>query len=138
VIDQLQLDSIYCDRTVVNCVVTLPTQSQANLIEASDRDIEILTDEKWLLSAAVYNTFGNHHVSIKFDMGAGLVITPDVEDFIHPPTSLGTTIKLGSMANNLESRGVGTVCWTLEAADGLDIQIHTHKQTGFPSTKQDC
>jgi hypothetical protein len=71
-------------------------------------------------------------------MGAGLVITPDVEDFIKPPTSLGTTMTLGGMASNLEIRGVVTVCWTLEAADGLDIQIHTHKQTGFPSKRQDC
>jgi hypothetical protein len=78
-----------------------------------------------LLTAAVYNTFGNHHVRIIFDMGARLAITPDVEDFIHPPTSLGTTTKLGGMANNIESRGVSTFCWTLEAADGSDIQIWT-------------
>jgi hypothetical protein len=132
--DQLQLYSIYCDRTVVNCVVTLPTQSQVNLIEASDRDIELLTDEKWLLTAAVCNTFGKHHVPIIFDMGASLAVTPDVEDFIDPPTSLATTIKLGGMANNLESRGVGTVCWTLEAADGSDIQIRT-KANWVPKSK---
>jgi hypothetical protein len=34
-------------------------------------------------------------------------------------------MKLGGMANNLEIRGVGTVCWTFEAADWSDIQIRT-------------
>jgi hypothetical protein len=76
-----------------------------------------------LLTAAICNTFGNHHVPLIFDTGAILAIIPDVDDFIDPPTSLGTTMKLGGMANNLEIRGVGTVCWTFEAADGLDIQI---------------
>jgi hypothetical protein len=123
--DLLQLDSIYRDRTVVNCVDTLPTQSQVNLVEASDRAIELLTDETWLLTAAVCNTFGNHHVPIIFDTGASLAISPDVDDFIDPPTSLGTTMKLGGMANNLEIRGFCTVCWTFEAADGSDIQIRT-------------
>jgi hypothetical protein len=108
--DLLQLYSIYCDRTVVNCVGTQPTQSQVNLVEASDRAIEPLTDETWLLTAAVCNTFGNHQGPIIFDMGASLAITPDVDDFIDPPASLGTTMKLGGLANNLEIRGVGTVC----------------------------
>jgi hypothetical protein len=123
--DLLQLDSIYLDRTVVDCVGTLPTQFQVNLVEASDRAIEILTNETWLLTAAICNTFGNRHVPIIFDTGASLAITPDVDDFIDPPTSLGTTMKLGGMANNLEIRGVGTVCWTFEADDGSDIQIRT-------------
>jgi hypothetical protein len=123
--DMLQLDSFYRDRTVVNCVGTLPTQSQVNLVGASDRAIELPTNETWLLTAAVCNTFGNHHLPIIFYTGAGLAITPNVDDFIDPPTSLGTTMKLGGMANNLEIRGVGTVCWTFEAADGSDIQIQT-------------
>jgi hypothetical protein len=123
--DLLQLDSIYRDRTVVNCVGTLPAQSQVNLVEASEPAIELLTDETWLLMAAVCNTFCNRHVPIIFDTGASLAITPDVDDFIDPPTSLGTTMKLGGMANNLEIRGVSTVCWTFEADDRSDIQIRT-------------
>jgi hypothetical protein len=123
--DLLQLDSIYRDRTAVDCVGTLPTQFQANLVEDSDRAIEILTDETWLMTAAVCNKLGNCHVPIVFDTGANLAITPDVDDFIDPPTLLGTTMKLGGMANNLKIRDVGTVCWTFEAADGLDIQIWT-------------
>jgi hypothetical protein len=121
----IQLDSIYRDRTVVECVGTLPTQFQVNLVGASDWAIELLTDETWLLMAAVCNTFGNHHVPIIFDTGAGLDITPDVDNFVNLPTSLGTTMKLGGMANNIEIRIVGTVCWTFEAADGSDIQIRT-------------
>jgi hypothetical protein len=116
--DLLQLDSIYRYCTVVNCVGTLPAQSQANLVEASGRAIELLTDDTSLLTAAVCNTFGNSHVPIIFDMGTSLATTPDVDDFIDPPTSLGTTTKLGGMVNTLEIRGVGTVCWTFEAADG--------------------
>jgi hypothetical protein len=84
--DLLQLNSIYRDCTVVDCVGTLPTQLQVNLVEASDRDIELLTDETWLLAAAICNTFGNRHLPIIFDTCASLAITPDVDVFIDPPT----------------------------------------------------
>jgi hypothetical protein len=125
VIYMLQLNSIYRDRTVVDCVGTLPTKFQVNLVKASDRAVELLANETWLLTAAVCNTFGNRHVPLIFDTSASLAITPDVDDVIYPPTVLGMTIKLGDMANNIEIRGLGTVCWTFEAADGSDIQIWT-------------
>jgi hypothetical protein len=102
--DLLQLNSIYRDRTVVDCVGALPTQFQVNLVEASNRVIELLTDETWFMMAAVCNTFGNHHVPIVFDTGASLEITPDIDNCIDPPTSLGMTMEVASMASNLDRK----------------------------------
>jgi hypothetical protein len=99
--DLLQLDVIHRDSTAVDCTGTLPTYFQVNLVEASDRATELLTDETWLLTGALCNAFGNRHVPIIFDMGASPAIIPDVDNFFEPPTSLETPIKLGGMANNL-------------------------------------
>jgi hypothetical protein len=76
-----------------------------------------MTDETWLFMASVCNTFRNCHVPIIFDTGATLEITPGVDDVIEPPKSLGTLMKVGGMANNLEIQGVGSLCWIFEAAD---------------------
>jgi hypothetical protein len=99
--------------------------------------LRMKTQSFWILDTILnfMRRIGNHHVPIIFDTGASLAIMPDADDFIAPPTLLGTPMKLGGMVNNLEIRGVGTVCWTFEAADGSDIQIWTHS---YWVTKSRC
>jgi hypothetical protein len=126
--DLLQLDSIYRDRFVVDTVGThsteLAEECEANLL-ASEKAMDLLTDDSWLISVAAFSTFTTQNVPVIFDTGASLSITPYSADFIVPPTAPKNTIKLGGMAGNLDIMGVGTVSWTFLASNGLEIQIRT-------------
>jgi hypothetical protein len=87
--------------------------------------MELLNDDSWLISVAVFSTFATQNVPVIFDMGASLLITPYSADFIVPPTAPQNVTKLGGMAVNLDMMGVGTVSWTFIASDGSENQIHT-------------
>jgi hypothetical protein len=124
----LQLDSIYRDRFVVDTVGThsteLAAECEANILP-SEKAMDLLTDDSWLISVADFSTFATQHVPVIFDTGASLSIIPYSADFIVPPTTPQNTTKLGGMAGNLDIMGVGTVSWTFLASGGSEIQIRT-------------
>jgi hypothetical protein len=53
------------------------------------------------------------------------VISQNQHDFVEPPTLLNRPMTLGGMANDLEIKGIGTVAWTFDSADGSEIQLLT-------------
>jgi hypothetical protein len=84
----------------------------------------MLVTDNWMLVFAAKKPFESR-APIIFDTGASLVITPNQQDFIEPPASLSRPMTLGGMANDLEIKGIGTVAWTFDAADGSEIQLLT-------------
>jgi hypothetical protein len=57
-------------------------------------------------------------LSLIFDAGAILAITPDLSDFVDPPKPLAQPMRLGGMANGIEIAGIGIIAWTFTAKDG--------------------
>jgi hypothetical protein len=77
-----------------------------------------------MLAFAAKKTFESR-APVIFDTGASLAITPNQHDFIEPPTSLSRPMTVGGMANEFEFKGIGSVAWTFDAADGSEIQLLT-------------
>jgi hypothetical protein len=142
--DPLDLDSLYCprytvicstDTTETNCGSTAPaggkdtdtTQKDmsAHLTHVpTNQATQMLVTNDWMFAFAAKKPFESR-APIMFDTGASLDITPNQHDFVEPPTSLSRPMTLGGMANDLEIKGIGTVAWTFDAADGSEIQLLT-------------
>jgi hypothetical protein len=85
---------------------------------------QMLVTDDWMFAFADKKPFESR-APVIFDTGASLAITPNQHDFVEPPTSLSRPMTLGGMANDLEIKGICTVAWTSDEADGSDIQLHT-------------
>jgi hypothetical protein len=64
-------------------------------------------------------------MTVIFDTGASLAITPELSDCVSPPKPLARPMKLGGMANGIEIKGIGIIAWTFTAKDGTEVQILT-------------
>jgi hypothetical protein len=85
---------------------------------------QMLVTDDWMFAFASKKNPESRSPVI-FDTGASLAITPNQHDFVNPPRSLSRPMTLGGMANDLEIKGIGTVEWTFDAADGSEIQLLT-------------
>jgi hypothetical protein len=85
----------------------------------------MLVTDDWMFAFAAKKSFESR-APIIIDMGASLAITPNQHDFVEPPTSLSRPMTPGGMADDLQLKGIGTVSWTFDAADGSEIQLLTH------------
>jgi hypothetical protein len=85
---------------------------------------QMLVTDDWMFAFAAKKPFESR-ARVIFDTGTSLAITPNQHDFVEPPTSLSRPMTLGGMANDLEIKGIGTVAWTFDAADGSEIQLLT-------------
>jgi hypothetical protein len=74
-------------------------------------------------------------LSIIFDTGPSLAITPDLSDFIEPPKQFARPMRVGGMANGIEIAGIGIITWTFTAKDGTEVNIRTEAYH-LPSAKQ--
>jgi hypothetical protein len=119
--DLIDLDGIYCARTVIDCahVNTSEKEDAYSYLEPTDLAVDLLTDSEWLTTAVAYSTFTTEGAPIIFDTGASLAITPDRGNIVEDPAPLRWTISLRVMANDLVIMGIGMVSWTLPAADGM-------------------
>jgi hypothetical protein len=66
-------------------------------------------------------------MTVIFDTGARLAITPELSDFVSPPNPLARPMKLGGMANGIEIKRIGMIAWTFTAKDGAEVQIRTEE-----------
>jgi hypothetical protein len=64
-------------------------------------------------------------LSIIFDTGASLAITPELSDFVEPPKRLSRPMRLGGMTNGTKISGNVIIAWTFTAKDGTQVQIRT-------------
>jgi hypothetical protein len=64
-------------------------------------------------------------MTVIFDTGASLAITPEFSDFVSPLKPLARPMKLGGMANVIEIKGTGIIAWTFTAKHGTEVQMRT-------------
>jgi hypothetical protein len=142
--DPIDLDSLYrprytvicsTDPTETNCGSTDPTGGKytdtaqkdmsAHLMHVpTNQATQMLVTDDWMFAFAAKKPFESR-APVIFDTVASLAITPNQHDFVKPPTSLSRPMTLGGMANDLEIKGIGTVAWNSDAADGSEIQLLT-------------
>jgi hypothetical protein len=77
-------------------------------------------------------------MTVIFDTGASLAITPKLLDFVSPPKPLARLMKLGGMENGIEIKGIGIIAWTVTVKDGTEVQIRTEEHTTFQKQSRDC
>jgi hypothetical protein len=123
------------DPTETNCGRTAPAGGKDTDTTQKDMSAHLthvptnqatqrLVTDDWMFAFAAKKPF-ELRVTVIFDTGASIAITPNQHDFVEHPTSLSRPMTLGGMANDLESKGIGTVAWTFDAADGSEIQLLT-------------
>jgi hypothetical protein len=78
-----------------------------------------------MMCPVVNNATSQWIMSVIFDTGASLAITPELSDFVSPPKPLARPMKLGGMANRIEVKGIGIIAWTFTAKYGTEVQIRT-------------
>jgi hypothetical protein len=133
--DLLDLDGAYRDRVVVDCCGRLTahhptsdlTESTAELesnLAPSDLALSELIGNT-MICPVVNNAMSQWIMTVLFDTGASLAITPELSDFVSPPKQLARPMKLGGMANGIEIKGIGIIDWTFTAKDGTEVQIRT-------------
>jgi hypothetical protein len=142
--DPLDLDSLYLPRytvicstdpTETNCGSTEPaggkdTDTAQNDMSAhlthvpTNQATQMLVIDDWMFAFAAKKPFESR-APVVFDTGASLAITSNQHDVVEPPTLLSRPMTLGGMENDLEIKGIGTVAWTFDAADGSEIQLLT-------------
>jgi hypothetical protein len=74
-------------------------------------------------------------MTVIFDTGASLAITPELSDFVSPPKPLARPMRLGGMTNGIGTKGIGIIAWTFTAKDGTEVQIRTEAYH-VPDAKQ--
>jgi hypothetical protein len=101
----------------------LTTKIQSNLALSDLALSELIgnTTICWVVNNAMSQCI----MTVTFDTGASLAITPDLSDFVSPPKPLARPMKLGGMANVIEIKGIGIITWTFTAKDGTEVQIRT-------------
>jgi hypothetical protein len=67
-----------------------------------------------MMCPVVNNAMSQWIMTVIFDTGASLAITPELSDFVSPPKPLARPMKLGGMANGIEIKGIGIIAWTNE------------------------
>jgi hypothetical protein len=157
--DLLNLDYVHRARIMIDCtkeiIGTASTQECTSFKknipgellaqESTEHDKDIpdheanLSPSNTALSALIGETslcpVGNSvtskwALSIIFDTGASLAITPDLSDSVDPPKPLARPMPLGGIANGIEIAGIGIIAWTLTSKDGTDVQIRTKTYHG--------
>jgi hypothetical protein len=131
----LDLDGTYRDRVVVDCCGTLTSHQPTSALNDSTTELESnLAPSDLALSELIGNTMtcpvvnnamSQWIITVIFDTGASLAITPELSDFVSPPKPLARPMKLGGMANGIEIKGIGIITWTFTAEDGTEVQIRT-------------
>jgi hypothetical protein len=141
----LDLDGTYRDRVVVDCGGTLTSQQPASALNESTTELESNLAPSDLalceligntmMSPIVNNAMSQWIMTVIFDTGASLAITPELSDFVSPRKPLARPMKLGGMANGIEIKGIGIIAWTFTAKDGTEVQIRTEAHL-VPEAKQ--
>jgi hypothetical protein len=145
--DLLDLDGAYRDRVVVDCCGTLTSQHPTSDLTESTTELESnLAPSDLALSELIGNTIicpvVNNAISqwimtVLFDTGASLAITPELSDFVSPSKTLARPMKLGGMANGIEIKGIGIIAWLSLKKMELSLKyalIHTM----FQKQNRDC
>jgi hypothetical protein len=88
-----------------------------------------------MICPVVNNVMGQWIMTVFFDTGAILAITPELSDFVSPPKPLARPMRLGGMANGIKIKGIGIIVWTFTAKDGTEVQIRTEANY-FPEEYQ--
>jgi hypothetical protein len=70
-----------------------------------------------MMCPVVNNAMSQWKMTVIFDIGSSLAITPELSDFLSPPKPLARPMKLGGMANGIEIKGIGIIAWTFTAKD---------------------
>jgi hypothetical protein len=78
-----------------------------------------------MICPVINNTMSQWIMTVIFDIGANLAITPELSDFLSPPKPLARSMKAGGIANGIEIKGIGIIGWTFTAKDGTEDQIPT-------------
>jgi hypothetical protein len=78
-----------------------------------------------MICQVVNNAMSQWIMTVVFDTGASLAITPKPSDFVSPPQLLARPMKLGGMANGIKIKGIGIIAWTFTAKYGTEVQSHT-------------
>jgi hypothetical protein len=147
--DHLDLDGAYSARVVVDCCGTSTSQhSTSGLTESPSTETTVLESNmapseldlselirNTMICPLVNNAMSQWIITVTFDTGASLAITPELSDFVSPPKPLARPMKLGGMANGIEIKGIGIITWTFTAKDGTEGQIGTESYY-VPEAKQ--
>jgi hypothetical protein len=88
-----------------------------------------------MICPVVHKTMSQWIITVIFDTGASLAITPELSDFVSPPKPLARPMKLGGMANGIEIQGIEIIAWTFTAKYGTEVQIRTEAYY-VPEAKQ--
>jgi hypothetical protein len=99
------------------------TELESNLAPSDLALSELIRNR--MMCPVVNNAMSQWIITVIFDTGASLAITPKLSDFVSPPKPLARPMKLGGMANKIEIKGIGIIAWTFTAKDGTEVQIRT-------------
>jgi hypothetical protein len=147
--DLLDLDGAYHARVVVECCGTSTSQhstsglhespsTETTVLESNLAPSELALSEligNMVICPVVNNATSQWIMTVIFDTGASLAITPELSDFVSPPKLLARPMKLGGMANVIEMKGIGIIAWTFTAKYGTEVQIRTEAYY-IPEAKQ--
>jgi hypothetical protein len=78
-----------------------------------------------MICPVVNNAMIQWIMTVIFNTGASLAITPELSDFLLPPKPLARPMKLGGMAIGIEIKGIGIIAWTFTAKDVTEVQVRT-------------
>jgi hypothetical protein len=135
----LDLDGSYSARVVVDCCGTSTSQhstsgitespsTETTVLESNLAPCELALSEligNTMICPVVNNAMSQWIMTVIFDTGASLAITPELADFVSPPKPLARPMKLGGMANGIEIKGIGIIAWNFAAKYGTEVQIRT-------------
>jgi hypothetical protein len=76
-----------------------------------------------MICPVVKNAMIQWIMTVNFDTGASLTITPELSYFVSPPKPLARPVKLGGMSNGIEIKGIGIIAWTFSAKGILRSRI---------------
>jgi hypothetical protein len=112
---------------------TETTELESNLAPSDLALSELIGNT--MICPVVNNAMSQWIMTVIFDTGSSLAITPELSDFVSPPKPLARPMKLGGMANGIEIKGIGIIAWTFTAKYGTEVQIRTEAYH-VPEAKQ--
>jgi hypothetical protein len=90
-----------------------------------------------MICPVINNVMSQWIMTMIFDTGASLAITPKLLDFVSPPKPLARPMKLGGMANGIEIKGIGIIAWI--SLQKMELRFKSAlRHTTFQKQNRDC